>query len=224
MVKDKRGGFVGRLFRGVLLALGALALVVVAVLVLGIGIARYGEQVSWLAPLLGKPTETSSTVVVEDIQRLNELATAKLIAQVAVTERENGPGWASYLPEGVRETLTEEEVILMAVGEVRAGVNLDELGEDDVRVDGEKVTIALPEARTLSVALDEERTGLYDRDRGLLRIRGDDALLEEARDDAIPKIEAAAEENDLLEQAQSNAEDGIKTLVTTLGYEEVAFE
>ncbi|MDP9458417.1 MAG: DUF4230 domain-containing protein [Actinomycetota bacterium] len=143
---------------------------------------------------------------------------------MAVTERGNGPGWASYLPEAAREPLTEEEVILMAVGEVRAGVNLDELGEDDVRVDGEKVTIALPEARILSVAMDEERTGLYDRDRGLLRIRGDDALLEEARDDAIPKIEAAAEENDLMEQAQTNAEDAIRTLVTTLGYEEVVFE
>jgi hypothetical protein len=224
MVKDKRKGFVDRLFRGVLLALGALALIVVGVLVLGIGIARYGDQVSWLAPLLGKPTETSSTVVVEDIQRLNELATTKLIAQVVVTERENGPGLMSYVPEVAREALTEEEVILIAVGDVRAGVNLDELGEDDVRVDGETVTIDLPEARILSVALDEERTGLYDRDRGLLRIRGNDALLEDARDDAITKIEAAAQENDLMEQAQTNAEDAIKTLATTLGYKEVVFK
>lgn len=51
IVKHKRSEIVGRLLRGVLFALEALALVAVAVLAFGVGVARYGDQISWLAPL-----------------------------------------------------------------------------------------------------------------------------------------------------------------------------
>lgn len=111
----------------------------------------------------------------------------------------------------------------MAVGEVRAGVNLDELGEDDVQVDGKKVTIDLPEARILGSSLDEDKTELYDRDRGLLKIRGNDTLLEDARRDAEDTMVGVARENDIIEQARNNAEDSIRVLVGSLGYEEVVF-
>jgi uncharacterized protein DUF4230 len=57
--------------------------------------------------------------------------------------------------------------------------------EREVEVEGEKGTINLPAARILGSSLDENKTKLYDRDLGLLRVRGDDALMEEARQDAI---------------------------------------
>ncbi len=61
--------------------------------------ARYGEQISWLAPLLGKPAQTTSTVVVQDIQKLNELATVKWTQQVIVEEEGNEEIWRRYLPD-----------------------------------------------------------------------------------------------------------------------------
>jgi hypothetical protein len=60
-------------------------------------------------------------------------------------------------------------------------VNLADLDRDDVRVDGETVTIRLPEPEILSVSLHEDETRVYDRDFGLLNIRPDDDLVEEAR-------------------------------------------
>ncbi len=152
----RRGGF------GTTLVL-ALLFVVLAVAV-GLGVARYGEQVSWLAPLLGKPTQTTGTVVVQDIQKLNELATVKWTQQVIVEEEGSEEIWRRYLPD----FLSGETVLLVAVGDVQAGVNLDEMGEDDMRVEEDMVTIDLPEDRILSASLKEDETKLYSRERGLM--------------------------------------------------------
>jgi hypothetical protein len=220
MAKDQRRGFVGKLLRTISVALGALALISLVVLALAIGIARYGDRIWWLSPLLGQPTRTSSTVIVEDIQRLNELATVKWTTQAIIEEEGSGALGQRYLPE----FLTGEEVLLIAVGEVRAGVNLDELAEDDVRVDGKRVSVDLPDARVLSTSLQEEKTRLYNRERGWLRFRGDDRIIEEARRDAVEEIRNATEGNGIQEQAQTNAEDSIRTFLEKLGYEEVTFE
>ncbi len=110
---------------------------------------------------------------------------------------------------------------LGAVGEVEAGIDLGELGPDDVRIVGETVIVDLPDARILGSSLDEDKTGLYDRDRGVLRLRGNDDLIKAARREAEDRIVETARENDILEKAQNNAEESITVLVTSLGYERV---
>ncbi|MDQ4106279.1 MAG: DUF4230 domain-containing protein [Actinomycetota bacterium] len=119
--------------------------------------------------------------------------------------------------------LTGEEVLLIAVGNVEAGVDLSSLGEEDVRVDGESVEVRMPEPEIFSVSLDEKETRLYDRDQGLLRLRPDDNLVEAARLDARREIRAAARRNDILQTAERNAEESVRAFLTTLGFEEVRF-
>ncbi len=201
MTKIGRGGF------GTTLVL-ALLLVIVS--------AASGAG---LAYLIWNPTEPDEPAVVQGIQRLNELATVKYTTQVLVTEEEN----AKILRQPLPEFLTGEKVLLVAVGEVEAGVDLDELGPEDVRVTGDTVYMNLPEARILDASLDEDKTRLYDRDRGLFKIRGNDELIEEARRDAEDRMVEAARDNDILDKAQDNAETSISTLVTSLGYDEVRF-
>jgi len=172
-----------------------------------------------LVYLIWNPTEPDEPAVVQGIHRLNDLATAEYTSQVLVTEEENTEIFRQPLPE----FLTGEKLLLVAVGKVEAGVDLDELGAEDVRVMGETVIIDLPDARIIDSSLDEDKTRLYDRDRGLFKIRGNDELIEEARRDAEDRMVEAAEENDILERAQNNAEASITTLVTSLGYDEVKF-
>ncbi len=102
-------------------------------------------------------------------------------------------------------------------------MDLAALGEDDVEVDGEKMTIRLPEPEILSSSLDEEKTAVYDRDQEILRLRPDDELVGEARREAEAEITTTAEENGILDYASSNAEDSIRAFVTTLGFDEVEF-
>ena len=193
-------------------------LVVVLSVVVGVGIARFADDLPWLNVLLGDPTPktTTSPVVVEGIQELDQLATARWTESVAVTRESGG--------NGLGRLLRGERVLLIAVGEVEAGVDLAGLRPEDVVVDGEKVTIRLPEPEILSSSLDEEKTAVYDRSRGLLTfIQSDETMVEEARREAEAEITTTAEENGILDYASSNAEDSIRAFVTTLGFDEVEF-
>ncbi len=124
----------------------------------------------------------------------------------------------------LEQLLVGEKVLLVAAGDVEAGVDLESLGHDDVRVSGETVTIRLPEPEILSVSLDEGATGVYDWDFGPLNVRPNDGLVEEARDAAIERIGEAARDEVILAQAEQNAENGIRAFVTSLGFEGVRFE
>jgi predicted RNA binding protein with dsRBD fold (UPF0201 family) len=48
-------------------------------------------------------------------------------------------------------------------------------------------------------------------------------LVEEARDEAVERIEEAARGNGILDSARRNTEDSIRAFITTLGFEEVEF-
>lgn len=198
-------------------AKGAGSTLLLAALFLAIGIAG-GLGVAYAVERTGSwPFSDGETVTSEEIRELNELSTVQMTASVPVTQES---GSIRRVPEFLRG----ESVLLIAVGDVRAGVDLGEVGEDDVRVDDERVTIDLPEAEILSSGLDDERTEVYDRDQGLLDFNPDEDLEQEARREAIRDIEAAAREDGLLDQANANARSSIRAFVESLGFEEVEFE
>ncbi|CAA9441338.1 MAG: hypothetical protein AVDCRST_MAG78-2470 [uncultured Rubrobacteraceae bacterium] len=197
-------------------------LIVVLSVALGVGISRFDfmARIPVVGPFLfeEQPARTTtSPVVVEGIRDLNQLATVRWTESVLITRESGGTGF--------ERIFSGERVLLVAVGEVEAGVNLADMGDDDVQVDGDRVTIRLPEPEILSTSLDEDETSVYDRDEGLLLrlLSTDDQLAEEARSEAEDEIERAAQENDILDYASSNAEDSIRAFVTTLGFEEVEF-
>ena len=199
-----------------------LAFVIVLVgvgLGLVLGTSSIVERVPVVGPLLfeEEPAQTTtSPVVVEGIQDLNQLATVRWRESVIVTRESGGTD--------LEQLLVGEKVLLVAAGDVEAGVDLESLGRDDVRVSGETVTIRLPEPEILSVSLDEEATGVYDRDFGPLNVRPDDDLVEQARAAALDRLEQTARDEEILDQAEQNAENGIRAFVTSLGFEEVRFE
>ena len=206
---SKRGGL------GTTLVL-ALVIVVLSV-ASGLGLARFGSSLPMVGPLLGEkpPRTTTGPVVVEGIKELDHLATVRWTESVPVT-RETGGDILDRLFSG-------EKVIVIATGKVEAGVDLGDIEKDDVGVNGDSVTIDLPEPEIISASLDEARTRVYDRDFSPLNVHPDDDLVERARLRAVEKIEDAARENKILATAERNAEDGIRAFVTTLGFDEVRF-
>jgi hypothetical protein len=195
-----------------------LALVIVVLgVALGVGLARYGSSLPIMGPLLGEkpPRTTTGPVVVEGIQELDQLATVRWTESVPVT-KETGGAILDRLFNG-------EKVLVIATGEVEAGIDLGDIGKDDVSVNSDTVTIDLPEPEILSASLDEEKTRVYDRDFSPLNVRPDDDLVEEARLQAVETIRDDARENKILDTAEHNAEDSVRAFVTTLGFEEVQF-
>ena len=206
----KRGGGFG--------ATLVLALVIV-VLAAGIevGLSRYGYRLPVIGWFFEVPVQTTtSPVVVEGIQRLGHLATVRFNESVVITKESGG--------EGIRQLLTGEKLILVAQGDVEAGIYFSALDKNDVRVSDESVNIDLPELQILSASLNEKETRVYYRDIGLMpRINPSDDLAEEARDDAQDRLREAALEDGILDHAERNAEDSIRAFVTSLGFEEVEF-
>lgn len=209
----KRGGGLGTTL--------VLALVIVLVSVaLGVGISRFDfvQAVPVLGGLLEeRPVRTATgPVVVEGVRELDQLATVRWTESVPVTRQSGG--------DVLERLFSGEEVLLIATGEVEAGVDLAEIGADDVSVEGDTVTMRLPEPEILSSSLDEEKTRVYDRDFSPLNVHPDDELVEEARARALEKVEAAARENGILKTAEKNAESSIRAFVTSLGFRDVRFE
>ncbi len=181
-------------------------------------LVRYGDGVDVLEDLFGG-SDGGDVVVVQEMKRINELATVKWTNQVIVTEK----GGITFCPDFLEESVCGEEVIVIATSDVRAGIDLDDLDRGDVRIRDGRVSVELPEPEVLSISVDEEKTRLYDRDRGIVVFRGDDALIEEARQAAQDRSLDVAKENGILEQAQTNTEESIEALVRSLGYKEVTF-
>jgi hypothetical protein len=195
-----------------------LALVIVVLgVALGLALARFGETLPLVGPLLGEkpPRTTTGPVVVEGIQKLDQLATVRWTESVPVTRESGGDIWD--------RVFDGEKVLLIATGKVEAGVDLGDIHKDDVSVDGDTVTIELPEAEILSASLDEKTTRVYDRDFSPLNFRPDDDLVRKARLRAVGKLESTARKNGILDTAEGNAEDSIRAFVTTLGFEKVRF-
>lgn len=184
---------------------------------LGVGLARYDSTLPLLEQLLGEkpPRTTTGPVVVEGIRELDKLATVRWTESVPVTKESGGDIW--------ERVFNGEKVLVIATGNVEAGVDLGDIHKDGVRVNGDAVTIDLPEPEILSASLDEETTRVYDRDLSPLNFHPDD-LVEEARLRAVQKIKASARENGILDTAKGNAEDSIRAFATTLGFEKVRFE
>jgi Protein of unknown function (DUF4230) len=196
-----------------------LALIIVVLgVALGVGLARYGQTLPLVGQLLGEkpPRTTTGPVVVEGIQKLNRLATVRWTESLPVT-KETGGNISDRVFGG-------ERVLLIATGNVEAGVDLGDVHKDDVSVNGDTVTINLPEAEIFSASLDEKTTRVYDRDMSPLNFHPDDDLVENARLRAVEKIEASARENGILDTAEGNAQNSIRAFVTPLGFERVRFE
>jgi hypothetical protein len=120
------------------------------------------------------------------------------------------------------KALFGDKLLFVAHGEVTAGINLEKLGLNDVKLDGKAVSIKLPEPEVLVTRLDNQSSYVYDRQTGLL-VRQDAQLESLARQKAEEEIYRTAIDDGILGQAQTNAENYLDRLIRSLGYEDVTF-
>lgn len=151
--------------------------------------------------------------IIHQVRNLSRLETIQYSVEKIITaETRQGPfGF-----------LFGDRLILVAHGEVIAGVDLAKLGPDDLQIEGGALYVRLPESEIFIASLDNEKSYIYDRDRGALT-RGDINLETDARRAAEAEIEKAALEDGILDQAQQNAENFLYQFFRRLGYPEVIF-
>jgi len=117
---------------------------------------------------------------------------------------------------------TEDSLLLVAAGDVVAGVDLGEIREKDIQVDPQasKAKITLPPPKILSSRLDNKRTYVHTRSTDLLAKR-QESLETRARQEAEQSIVKAAEEGGILDRARKSNRRTVTALVRSLGYQKV---
>jgi hypothetical protein len=117
---------------------------------------------------------------------------------------------------------TEDAILLVAVADVSAGVDLAQLSADDVKADPLKKTaeLTLPAAEIFHTELDNDRTYVHTRQTGLMAKR-QEHLETQARQEAERALVEAAGQAGIKKRAAENAKRVVEGLVRSLGYERV---
>lgn len=117
---------------------------------------------------------------------------------------------------------TEDAILLVAVAEVTAGIDLQKLTAADVTVDPARrsARIELPAPEVLHAALDNDKTYVHSRKTGTLADRHEN-LESRARKEAERTLIESARQAGLLTRASENARRTVEALVHSLGYDKV---
>lgn len=201
--------------KGCLKPIGALLAVFSGALLLAVGllIGRCSEeQTTPAASTTIIKTGPNVVVAVRDLARL-EGASFHMERVVDLKEEQNRLG--GLIP-------AEDAILLVAAGDVVAGVDLTQMKEGDIQIDEatKSVSIVLPRATVFSARLDSSRTYVHTRSTDLLAKRKE-SLETRARQEAERTLEADAVEAGLLPRAEQNVARTIEILVRSLGYQVV---
>jgi hypothetical protein len=117
---------------------------------------------------------------------------------------------------------SEDALLLVAAGDVTAGVDLSTLREEDVLVDPLTKTakIVLPPAQVLTATLDNDATYVHTRRTDALA-RRQETLETRARQEAERTLRDAAIAGGILQRARDGAERTVGSLLRSLGFEVV---
>jgi len=202
-------------------ALGAITVVLLLMLFWQQIVATFAPNVpQQVLQVIATPTPTIRDWggAIQQMKNLNRLETQRFSIERVVE--------ASTARGDPLDALLGERLLLIASGDVVAGVDLSKLTERDVIIspDGASVTLTLPASEIFSARLNNERTRVYDRQTRLLTqlTGGQDPNLEtQARQEAERQILAAACENGIMQRAADEAKRSMEQFLRLLEFEQI---
>ncbi|MGH9529501.1 MAG: DUF4230 domain-containing protein [Terriglobales bacterium] len=150
--------------------------------------------------------------VVHQIQQLKRLETISYTMDKIISAERDSP----YLPK----FLISDRILLIAHGDVIAGVDLAKIQPGDVTVRGANISVRLPAAEVFSTRIDNAKTRAYSRDTGLFSSPDPD-LESQVREEAERQLQQAALQDGILNAASQNARTTIAGMLKGLGFQQV---
>lgn len=120
---------------------------------------------------------------------------------------------------------SKDALLLVAVGDVTAGIDLGKLAEGDVVTDwaNKRAHVKLPAAEVFSASLDNARTHVVTRSTDTLAERRED-LEGQARSKAEAGMKSAAIEGGILTRAGASGERQVRSLLASMGFSEIVID
>jgi len=184
------------------LPLGAIAFLVI------MGINTLDGVADSIIGIFDPPPATYSTVnetlVLERVQALANLTTIRYnYSQTITTQRD--------LPDAL-ELFYGEQITLLAVGHINAGVDLDALGADNITLNEGVLSIRLPPPTLQDCILNAQQTQVVSSDTGLFT--SDSDIETQTRQVAIRRIRDVALEQGILGDANANAAQVLEQMLS----------
>jgi hypothetical protein len=177
------------------------------ILIALIAVFALGVFVGPMAPnvfgLVG-PRQMNATVILDRVQQLTTLTTARYNFSTLVTSERDMPA--------VLRLLYGERLALVAVGQVTAGVDLATMTTADVNLSEGVLRLNLPAAQLQECFLDESASYVIERDTGLFN-RGVVDLEGEARQYAVQQFRQFALDDGILATAEAQASTAIQQMI-----------
>lgn len=185
-------------------------LVAAAALIAGVLLGKFG-----LDALARKPAEDQRPAVITAVRELSRLEGVSFHVERVVDLRDKQESMFGFVK-------SEDAILLVASGDVVAGVDLGAIKPGDIVVDHERktATLTLPKAEVFSARLDNDKTQVHTRKTDLFAKRKE-SLETEARQAAERTLREAAEENGIREKAEQSVARTVRSLVRSLGFERV---
>jgi hypothetical protein len=187
-------------------------MVIVTVVVIGLGgmVVLRGMKDGSLFKI-----NKNQAAVVQEIKELKRLETSSFTIEKIIDARTQGNVF--------QELLYGDKILLIAHGQVVAGIDLGKLEQNQISVKGKSVAVKLPQPEIFFTRLDNNLTKVYDRQQGLLS-KGQKDLETEARKSAETSITEAACQSGILDQANDNAKKQITGFLHSLGFTDINVE
>jgi hypothetical protein len=208
--------------RGAAWLLGAVAVVVAVVLVLGFSVVSGWR--SW-PPSLSNPftqetTDRSQPVLLRSIQDLSRFTAASGNFEVVIDVETN----RRFIPD----VILGERTLFVAAGTVDAYVEFGGLAEDALVVDAERnsVSVTLPAPELARPNIDHERSYVFAQQRGVANRIGDVFSNDPDQHQQVlrlaeMRIAEAADASELRQRAADNTRQMLEGMLGTLGFDEV---
>lgn len=163
--------------------------------------------------------EEKSTML-EQIQDLNELATAEAYTKVLIDRQDNAVFGQSI---GINLPGTKRQLLVVVPGSIKAGIDLSSLTEEDIVVDEQEKTVqlTLPSAQFLGGAelfFDEVEVFSYE---GIFRGKANIEEAYELAEEAKKLILEESTKQGVLNTAEKNAEKILHEVLAYAGYDVV---
>ena len=169
-------------------------------------------------PFSTSTVDRSTPALLNKVSDLSQYSAARAHFQQTVDVEDD----VAFLPTFV----AGERTTFLANGTVDATVDFSKLPKGAVQVDGDQVTVTLPEPKLQDAVIDPKTSRVVGRDRGLVdRVAGmfEDSPTGDQRYyvTAQEKLDRAAKHSDLVDRAEHNTTKMLKGLLGGLGYTNV---
>ena len=158
--------------------------------------------------------------LVTNIRKIAELSTISYYSEFTLTESRTTPAVDNTLGHAVAHiighkdgALLHDQLVIIAKGKVRAGYNLSQIKDSDLRLSGDTVYLHLPEPQILDATINPSGFDIFLEDG---RYNHHDVQALQSK--AVAKLKNDAIKSGILAKARQNGIEQLQNLYQSLGY------